>query len=76
MPLVSETTISSSQFATFHLVHPILKYATETYYSSLVFICLIFCLQVILAEYKNTNELFAIKALKKGDIIVREEVER
>lgn len=32
--------------------------------------------QVILAEYRNTNELFAIKALKKGDIIAREEVER
>ena len=32
--------------------------------------------QVILAEYRNTNELFAIKALKKGDIISREEVER
>ena len=31
--------------------------------------------KVILAEYKNTNELFAIKALKKGDIIDREEVE-
>ena len=31
--------------------------------------------KVILAEYKNTNELFAIKALKKGDIIEREEVE-
>ena len=35
-----------------------------------------FSLQVILAEYRNTNELFAIKALKKGDIISREEVER
>ena len=34
------------------------------------------CWQVILAEYRNTNELFAIKALKKGDIIAREEVER
>ncbi|XP_015756303.1 PREDICTED: serine/threonine-protein kinase N2-like isoform X1 [Acropora digitifera] len=31
--------------------------------------------KVILAEYRNTNELFAIKALKKGDIISREEVE-
>ncbi|EDO43312.1 predicted protein [Nematostella vectensis] len=31
--------------------------------------------KVILAEYRNTNELFAIKALKKGDIIAREEVE-
>ena len=36
----------------------------------------IFYFQVILAEYKNTNEHFAIKALKKGDIIQREEVER
>jgi hypothetical protein len=32
--------------------------------------------QVILAEYKNTRELFAIKALKKSDIISRDEVER
>lgn len=32
-------------------------------------------LQVILAEYKNTGELFAIKALKKGDIIARDEVD-
>ncbi|XP_031561876.1 serine/threonine-protein kinase N2-like isoform X2 [Actinia tenebrosa] len=31
--------------------------------------------KVILGEYRNTNELFAIKALKKGDIIAREEVE-
>ncbi|KAK3753817.1 hypothetical protein QZH41_018468 [Actinostola sp. cb2023] len=31
--------------------------------------------KVILGEYKNTNEFFAIKALKKGDIIAREEVE-
>lgn len=35
----------------------------------------IFNLQVILASYKNTNEYFALKALKKGDIISREEVE-
>ena len=33
------------------------------------------CLQVILAKYLNTGEYFAIKALKKGDIIVRDEVE-
>ena len=33
-------------------------------------------LQVLLAEYKNSKELFAIKALKKGDIISRDEVER
>ena len=31
--------------------------------------------QVILAKYLNTGEYFAIKALKKGDIIVRDEVE-
>lgn len=31
--------------------------------------------KVLLAEYKNSKELFAIKALKKGDIIAREEVE-
>ena len=28
-----------------------------------------------MTEYKNTRELFAIKALKKGDIIARDEVE-
>lgn len=32
--------------------------------------------QVLLAEYKNTNEMFAIKALKKGDIVSRDEVDR
>lgn len=31
--------------------------------------------QVILCKYKHTGEYFAIKALKKGDIIAREEVE-
>ena len=31
--------------------------------------------QVILAQYRNTCEYFAIKALKKGDIIARDEVE-
>lgn len=31
--------------------------------------------QVILAQYRNTKEYFAIKALKKGDIIARDEVE-
>lgn len=31
--------------------------------------------QVILAQYRNTSEYFAIKALKKGDIIARDEVE-
>ncbi|OXB63279.1 hypothetical protein ASZ78_013729 [Callipepla squamata] len=32
--------------------------------------------KVLLAEYKNTNEMFAIKALKKGDIVARDEVDR
>ncbi|NWI76853.1 PKN2 kinase, partial [Dryoscopus gambensis] len=31
--------------------------------------------KVLLAEYKNTNEMFAIKALKKGDIVARDEVD-
>lgn len=31
--------------------------------------------KVILSQYKNTAEYFAIKALKKGDIIARDEVE-
>lgn len=31
--------------------------------------------KVILAQYRNTGEYFAIKALKKGDIIARDEVE-
>jgi len=30
---------------------------------------------VLLAKYKLTDEYFAIKALKKGDIIARDEVE-
>ena len=33
-------------------------------------------LKVLLAEYRTTKELFAIKALKKGDIISRDEVDR
>uniref|UniRef100_A0AAQ5Y219 protein kinase C n=1 Tax=Amphiprion ocellaris TaxID=80972 RepID=A0AAQ5Y219_AMPOC len=32
-------------------------------------------LQVLLAEYKSTGEMFAIKALKKGDIVARDEVD-
>lgn len=32
--------------------------------------------QVLLAEYKTTGEMFAIKALKKGDIVARDEVDR
>lgn len=31
--------------------------------------------KVILSQYKKSGEYFAIKALKKGDIIVRDEVE-
>ena len=31
--------------------------------------------KVILAKYQTTGEYFAIKALKKGDIIARDEVE-
>ena len=30
---------------------------------------------MLLAQYKSTGEYFAIKALKKGDIIARDEVE-
>uniref|UniRef100_A0AAQ6A087 protein kinase C n=1 Tax=Amphiprion ocellaris TaxID=80972 RepID=A0AAQ6A087_AMPOC len=33
------------------------------------------CLQVLLSEYKKTGTMFAIKALKKGDIVARDEVE-
>lgn len=33
-------------------------------------------LQVLLSEYKTTGEMFAIKALKKGDIVARDEVDR
>ena len=29
----------------------------------------------MLSEYKQTGEMFAIKALKKGDIITRDEVD-
>lgn len=31
--------------------------------------------KVILCQHKKSNEYFAIKALKKGDIIARDEVE-
>ncbi|XP_056144643.1 serine/threonine-protein kinase N1b isoform X2 [Lampris incognitus] len=31
--------------------------------------------KVLLSEYKRTNSLYAIKALKKGDIVARDEVE-
>ncbi|XP_053325152.1 serine/threonine-protein kinase N2 isoform X2 [Spea bombifrons] len=31
--------------------------------------------KVLLAEYKSTHEMFAIKALKKGDIVARDEVD-
>ena len=36
---------------------------------------LIIVKQVLLTQYRKTNEYFAIKALKKGDIIARDEVE-
>lgn len=39
------------------------------------FISFYFSFQVILSKFKNTNEYFAIKALKKGDILARDEVE-
>jgi serine/threonine protein kinase len=32
-------------------------------------------LQVLLSQYKRTGEYFAIKALKKGDVIARDEVD-
>ncbi|MEQ2250141.1 Serine/threonine-protein kinase N2, partial [Ilyodon furcidens] len=31
--------------------------------------------KVLLSEYKSTGEMFAIKALKKGDIVARDEVD-
>lgn len=31
--------------------------------------------QVMLTQYKRTGEYFAIKALKKGDIVARDEVD-
>lgn len=34
------------------------------------------CPQVLLAEFKRSGKLFAIKALKKGDIVSRDEVDR
>lgn len=42
---------------------------------SLGFFCFVF-LQVLLAEYKRTGKLYAIKALKKGDVVTRDEVDR
>ena len=45
------------------------------YLAFLELIKILFNLKVILARYKNTGEYFAIKALKKGDIIARDEVE-
>lgn len=34
------------------------------------------CAQVLLAEFKKTGKLYAIKALKKKDIVTRDEVDR
>lgn len=31
---------------------------------------------MLLSEFRPSGELFAIKALKKGDIVARDEVER
>lgn len=31
---------------------------------------------MLLAEYKRSGKLYAIKALKKGDIVTRDEVDR
>lgn len=33
-------------------------------------------LKVLLAEFKRTGKLYAIKALKKGDVVTRDEVDR
>lgn len=33
-------------------------------------------IQVLLAEFKKTGKLYAIKALKKKDIVTRDEVDR
>ena len=35
-----------------------------------------FCIQVLLAEFKTTGTLYAIKALKKREIVTRDEVDR
>lgn len=35
-----------------------------------------FFVQVLLAEFKKTGKLYAIKALKKRDIVTRDEVDR
>uniref|UniRef100_A0A8C4VZA5 Serine/threonine-protein kinase N2 n=1 Tax=Gopherus evgoodei TaxID=1825980 RepID=A0A8C4VZA5_9SAUR len=64
-----------------NLLHSLLFYRTQRFQFSLQdFRC---CAvlgrghfgKVLLAEYKNTNEMFAIKALKKGDIVARDEVD-
>jgi hypothetical protein len=36
----------------------------------------LFDLQVLLSEYKKSGTMYAIKALKKGDIVARDEVDR
>lgn len=40
-----------------------------------MFCVCVYC-QVLLSEYKASGKLYAIKALKKGDIVARDEVER
>ena len=42
---------------------------------NLVHILVSSMLQVLLTQYKITGEYFAIKALKKGDIVARDEVD-
>lgn len=32
--------------------------------------------KVLLAQHKRSSEIYAIKALKKGDIIARDEIDR
>lgn len=48
----------------------------ESWTVDLVCLKRLFPPQVLLAEYKSTGEMFAIKALKKGDIVARDEVDR
>lgn len=34
------------------------------------------CVKVLLAEHKESGKLFAIKALKKADVVTRDEMDR
>uniref|UniRef100_A0A671K8I3 protein kinase C n=1 Tax=Sinocyclocheilus anshuiensis TaxID=1608454 RepID=A0A671K8I3_9TELE len=60
------------------------NYSTEVQFSLTDFKCVAvlgrgkfckICNCVLLTEYKTTGEMFAIKALKKGDIVARDEVD-